>query len=43
VLDKGYWTCRFQAEVMDGIRVIRLWTYLSTNEGFLRRTLNDVS
>lgn len=43
VLYEGYRNRWFQTEVMDGIRVIRLWTYLSPNEGFLRRTLNYVS
>jgi len=43
VLYKGYRNRWFQTEEMDGIRVIRLWTYLSPNEGFLRRTLNYIS
>jgi glycosyltransferase involved in cell wall biosynthesis len=28
---------------MDGIRVIRVWTYITANEGFLRRILDYVS
>ncbi|WP_295883587.1 glycosyltransferase family 4 protein [uncultured Thiohalocapsa sp.] len=43
VLYEGYRNRWFQTEEMDGIHVIRLWTYLSANEGFLRRTLNYVS
>lgn len=43
VVYEGYRNHWFQTEVMDGILVIRLWTYLSANEGFLRRTLNYVS
>lgn len=43
VLYAGYRNRWFQTETRDGIRVIRLWTYLSPNEGFLRRTLNYIS
>lgn len=43
VLYPGYRNRWFQSEVLDGIRVIRLWTYLSPNEGFVRRTLNYLS
>lgn len=39
----GYANKWFQRESVDGIQVIRLWTYLSANEGFLRRTINYVS
>ena len=30
-------------EVVDGIRVLRVWTYIAANEGFLKRALNFVS
>jgi len=30
----------FQREVMDGIDVARVWTYITSNEGFLRRVLD---
>lgn len=43
VLYDGYRNRWFQTEVMDGIRVVRLWTFLSANEGILLRTLNYVS
>lgn len=43
VLYDGYENRWFQAQSLSGIQVIRLWTYLSPNEGFLRRTLNYVS
>lgn len=33
----------FQREIFDGIDVIRLWTYLASNEGFLQRILNYLS
>jgi len=37
---KNKWKRR---ENMDGINVIRVWTYISANEGFLRRTLDYIS
>ena len=33
----------FQTEMVDGVRLIRLWTFMAANEGFLLRTLNYVS
>lgn len=39
----GFKNKLFQSEMVDGVRVIRLWTYMAANEGFLRRTLNYVS
>ena len=39
----GYKNRLIQRETLDGIQVIRLWTYLTANEGFLKRTLNYVS
>jgi glycosyltransferase involved in cell wall biosynthesis len=33
----------FGREVIDGIEVVRVWTYLAANRGTLRRTLNFVS
>lgn len=39
----GYSNKLFHREVKDGIRIIRLWTYVTANEGFLKRTLNYVS
>lgn len=38
----GYRNRLIQEERVDGIRVIRTWTYVTPNEGFLRRTLNYV-
>jgi glycosyltransferase involved in cell wall biosynthesis len=35
---------RFRSrETMDGIEVIRVWTYITSNEGFLKRTLDYAS
>ncbi|MFM8873751.1 MAG: glycosyltransferase, partial [Phycisphaerales bacterium] len=36
----GYRNRLFQRERMDGIEVIRVWTYLTANEGFLLRILD---
>lgn len=32
-----------QEEMIEGVRVIRVWSYLSANEGFLRRILAQLS
>jgi hypothetical protein len=40
---KGYRNRFWQQESVDGIRVVRLWTYLAPNEGFIKRTLNYIS
>lgn len=39
----GYKNHVWQSEVMDGIRVIRVWTYVTANEGFTKRVLDYVS
>ncbi len=39
----GYRNRPWQEEDMDGIRVIRVWTYITANEGFLRRGLDYLS
>ncbi|MGD9965202.1 MAG: glycosyltransferase family 4 protein [Hyphomonadaceae bacterium] len=39
----GYKNRLWQSEMMDGIRVIRVWTYITANEGFYKRTLDYVS
>ncbi len=40
---EGYSNRLFQREEREGVKVIRLWTYITANEGFLKRTLNYVS
>ena len=40
---EGYKNKLCQTEVIDGIRVIRVWSYISENKGFLRRSLDYVS
>ncbi|MBI3186902.1 MAG: glycosyltransferase family 4 protein [Gammaproteobacteria bacterium] len=39
----GYKNHLYQKEVVKGIQVIRLWTFVTPNEGFIKRTLNYVS
>lgn len=40
---KGYRNRLRSRERMDGIDVIRVWTYVTANEGFLKRTLDYAS
>jgi len=39
----GYKNNFWQTEVIDGIKVIRVWTYITANEGFFKRILDYVS
>ncbi len=39
----GYHNRLLARETIDGIDVIRVWTYITANEGFLRRTLDYLS
>jgi glycosyltransferase involved in cell wall biosynthesis len=39
----GYRNKLWQREAMDGIRVVRIWTYVTANEGFFRRSLDYFS
>jgi glycosyltransferase involved in cell wall biosynthesis len=39
----GYKNRLWQTELMEGIRVIRVWTYIAANEGFTKRVLDYVS
>lgn len=39
----GYQNRLWQQEIMAGIRVIRVWTYITANEGFAKRTLDYMS
>lgn len=39
----GYRNRLWQRESIDGIEVVRVWTYITANQGFLRRTLDYVS
>lgn len=39
----GYRNRIFQQEMIDGIRVVRVWSYITANEGVVRRTLDYLS
>lgn len=39
----GFRNRLFQRETLHGVEVVRVWTLLAANEGFVRRTLNYVS
>ena len=43
VLFEGYRNKWYQREVMDGINVVRVKTYITANEGFARRILDYIS
>ena len=40
---EGYKNKFFQKEVVDGIKVIRTWSYITSNAGFVKRTLDYIS
>ncbi|TMM58937.1 glycosyltransferase family 4 protein [Maribacter algarum] len=40
---KGYKNKWRQTEMVDGIKVIRVWTYISANKGFLKRIIDFLS
>lgn len=40
---KGYSNKLYQKEYIDGIKVIRVWSYISANKGFLKRSFDFVS
>ena len=40
---KGYKNKWKQVEWMDGIKVVRVWSYIAENKGFLKRTLDYIS
>lgn len=39
----GYRNRLYQTEIIESVRVVRVWTFLAANEGFLRRTINYLS
>ena len=43
VVFKGYHNGGVQQEYIDGIRVVRVWTYLAANRGKVRRIANFIS
>lgn len=40
---EGYRNSLWQTEEMAGIRVIRVWTYITANEGFIKRVIDYLS
>lgn len=40
---EGYRNRLFQKEEIDGITVLRVWSYITANEGFLKRTIDYIS
>lgn len=40
---EGYRNRLYQTEMIDGIKVIRVWSYITANEGFVKRVLDYVS
>ena len=40
---EGYRNRLWQSEELDGVRVIRVWTYIVSNEGFVKRILDYLS
>ncbi len=42
-LYKGYKNKLYQSKVVDGIKVIRVWTYIAPNAGVLKRTFDFIS
>lgn len=43
ILFPGYRNRLWQRETMEGIKVVRVWTYIAANAGFARRTLDYLS
>lgn len=43
IVYEGHRNKLFQREKRDGIQIVRVWTYVTANEGFLKRTLNYLS
>lgn len=40
---RGYKNKLYQKEIVDGIQVIRVWSYITANEGFVKRILDYIS
>ena len=39
----GYKNKLYSKESLNGINVIRVWTYITRNQGFFRRTIDHIS
>ena len=42
-LYKGYKNKFYQVEYIDGIKIIRVWTYMTANQGFFKRIIDYLS
>ena len=42
IVYNGYKNRLMQKEFVDGIKVVRLWTFVTANEGFIRRSINYI-
>lgn len=42
-IQAGYRNRLWQNEIVDGVRVIRVWTYITANEGIAKRSLDYIS
>lgn len=40
---KGYKNKFYQSELIDGINVVRVWTYIAPNSGFIKRIVDYIS
>lgn len=40
---EGYSNKLYSTEIIEGIKVVRVWSYISENKGFLKRTLDFIS
>lgn len=40
---KGYKNKLYQKEIIEGINVVRVWTYVASNKGFIKRILDYIS
>jgi len=40
---EGYKNKIYQKEIMDGINVIRVWSYIAPNSGFIKRSIDQIS
>ncbi|KAF0096297.1 MAG: glycosyl transferase group 1 [Puniceicoccaceae bacterium 5H] len=43
VVYEGYRNKLYQTEMIEGVKVVRVWTYLAPNAGFVKRILNFLS
>ena len=43
IVFEGFHNHLWHEEVISGIRVVRVWTYITANEGFIKRTLDYLS